>query len=133
MQDTAQARRPTDSTGEDSTSDDNWLETPTFDALFETRCKVTGGSRASADVAVRMVNVGGVERPVIEGGLRVPIPEAGSLAADLREGDQFVITAIGPATDPSVLGAVFQVDGFGGKSWATARRLDVVQVGKEEV
>lgn len=84
--------------------------------------KVSGRSRES-DTNTRTVTVGGVERVVVEGGLHIP------LDAELPERDwEYVCTAVGPSTDPALLGRRWRVVDVPAKSYATARRLDVVEV-----
>lgn len=69
------------------------------------------------------VTIGGVERPVLEGGLRIPI------SAPVPEVDwEYLMTAAGPATDPALVGRRWHVVGLQADSFATARRLDVVEV-----
>lgn len=87
-----------------------------------TRGKVSGRSRDS-DTNTRTVTIGGVERVVAEGGLHLP------LDAELPAiGWEYVCTAVGPSSDPSLLGRRWRVVDVPAKSYATARRLDVVEV-----
>lgn len=98
------------------------LEQQDWVAEYDTRGKVSGRSR-EGDTQTRTVTVGDVERPVIEGGLHIP------LAADLPAvGWEFECAAVGPTTDPSLLGRRWRVVDVPAKSFATARRLDVVSV-----
>jgi hypothetical protein len=87
-----------------------------------TRGKVSGRSRES-DTNTRTVTVGGVERPVVEGGLHLPLD-----ATLPAIGWEVVCTAVGPSTDPALLGRRWRVVDVPAKSYATARRLDVVSV-----
>lgn len=87
-----------------------------------TRGTVSGRSR-EGDTNTRTVVVGGVERPVIEGGLKIPV---GSPVPAI--GWEYELTALGPATDPALLGRRWRVVDVPAKSHATARRLDVVEV-----
>lgn len=104
-------------------SDETGLEEPTFAAAFTTRGKVTGGSVGN-DQAVRMVTVGGTERPVISGGVHIP--------ADRREtvpnGMYAKVTALGPSSPAHLLNRVYRVEGESTKSHQTARRFDVVEL-----
>lgn len=104
-----------------ATADDGY-EAPAWSPKGEVFGKVVGRSRESA-TNTRVVTVGGVERPVIEGGLEIgiddPLPEIGW---------EYVCTHIGPATDPALLGRRWRVVDVPAKSYATARRLDVVEV-----
>lgn len=85
--------------------------------------KIAGPSAQSRDTNTRTVSVGGVERPVVEGGLHVPI------SAPLPAiGWEFLCTAVGPNSDPALVGRRWRVVDVPAKSFATARRLDVVEV-----
>ncbi len=68
---------------------------------YETPGKIAGRSRDS-DTDGRTVRVGGVDR--------------------------LECSAVGPASDPSLLGRRWEVVDVPAKSYATARRLDVVEV-----
>ena len=69
------------------------------------------------------MTVGGVERPVVEGGLHLP------LDAELPAiGWHDICTAVGPSSDPALLGRRWEVVDVPAKSYATARRLDVAQI-----
>ncbi|GAB3776765.1 hypothetical protein FB382_004391 [Nocardioides ginsengisegetis] len=99
------------------------LEQETRVAQYDTRGKVSGPSMQSRDTNTRLVSVGGVERPVVEGGLHIPL--AAALPA---VGWELECIAVGPASDPSLLGRRWRVVDVPAKSYATARRLDVVEV-----
>jgi len=71
---------------------------------------------------MRMVDVGGVERPIIEGGLHLPF------SASPEPGQRYRCTAIGPRTHPSALGRTVQVIEAPVASNMTAWRLNVVEV-----
>jgi hypothetical protein len=102
------------------------LESDDWFIQFETVGKVSGRSR-EGDTNTRTVSVGGVERPVVEGGLHIP------LAAPVPEpGFELVCTAVGANSDPSLLNRRWRVVDVPAKSYATARRLDVVEVPAEE-
>lgn len=116
MVDTIAFRRPGA-----TTTDADGLQVRGHTALFTTKCEVTG--RGQGEVAGRTVRIGEVEHVVLEGGINIPVT-----GGELRDGDEGVITAIGPDTDQTVLGNVYRVVGFGGRTWATKRRLDVVEV-----
>lgn len=96
-----------------------WIE------QYDTPGRIAGRSRDS-DTNTRTVSVGDQERPVLEGGLHIP------LAAELPEiGWTFICTAVGASSDPSLLGRHWRVVDVPAKSQATARRLDVVEVPQE--
>lgn len=99
------------------------LEEETWVPQYTTAGRVSGRSRQGGDTNVRMVTVGGVERPVSEGGLHIPLS-----AALPQINWRFRCTAVGPNSDPSLVGRKFQVVDVPAKSYATARRLDVVEV-----
>ena len=102
------------------------LEEDFWEPQYVTLGKVSGRSR-EGDTNTRTVTIGGVERPVVEGGLHIP------LAATLPAiGWEFVCTAVGPNSDPALLGRRWRVIDVPAKSYATARRLDVVEVPNEE-
>lgn len=84
--------------------------------------KVAGRTRES-DTNTHTVSVGGAERPVVAGGLHIPL-DAVLPARDW----EYVCTAIGASTDPALLGRRWRVVDVPAKSHATARRLDVVEV-----
>lgn len=87
-----------------------------------TRGRLSGRSRGG-DTNTRTVEIGGVERPVIEGGLSIPV--SAPLPAP---GWVYVCTATGPSSDPALLNRRWRVVDVPAKSHATARRLDVVEV-----
>lgn len=90
---------------------------------YATVGKVAGRSRQGGDTSSRTVSLAGVESPVLEGGLHIP------LSAGLPEiGWEFVCTAVGGASDSSLVGRRWRVVDVPAKSFATARRLDVVEV-----
>ena len=100
---------------------DGFRET-TWQPRGTTRGKVAGTSR-QADTNTRTVAVGGLERPVIDGGLHIPLD-----AALPEIGWQYECTAVSNVSDPTLLGRRWQVVDVPAKSLATARRLDVVEV-----
>jgi len=102
--------------------DADGLETETFAASFTTPGKVTG--RSGADLTIRTVEIGGVERPVISGGIHIPADRP-----ELVPAGMFVrVEAIGPDSPAHLLGRVYKIDGESVKSYQTARRFDVVEV-----
>ena len=92
-------------------------------AQYDTPGRVSGTSVNARDTYTRYIQVGGVEVPEVQGGLHIP------LSADLPAiGWQFECIAVGPNSDPNLLGRKWQVTNVPAKSYATARRLDVVEV-----
>lgn len=109
--------------------DADGYETLQFADEGPTSGKVQGGSQAGKDTPTRYVNVGGVERPVLAAGLHIPITSAVPVAGEQRGiGWEYEVVAVGPLDDPALLGRRYLVVGVPAKSYATARRLDVVQV-----
>lgn len=103
------------------------LDEETRPVEYTTRGKVQGlGGLRGNDPQTRMETVGGVERPVMNGGIHIPLS-----APPPAVGWQFKVTAIGPQSDPALLGRVYQVVESPAKSYATARRLDVVEIPQE--
>lgn len=99
------------------------LEVPGFTPEGITSGKVQGSSQAASQPYTRTEVIGSVERPVLEGGLHIP------LSAPVPERKwEYVVTAVGPADDPALLGRRYWVASVPAKSYATARRLDVVEV-----
>lgn len=91
--------------------------------------RVQSAGQSGSDTPTRLISIGGVERPVLSGGLHIPVSATIPTAGEQRGvGWEYVVTAIGPADDPALLGRRYLVVGVPAKSHATARRLDVVEV-----
>lgn len=119
-----------------TTTDTDGYQVPAFATEAETSGKVQSGSQAGQDTATRYVSIGGVDRPVLAGGLHIPLaayvdPILSTLSIVASEqrgvGWEFEVVAVGDA-DPALLGRRYLVVGLPVKSYATARRLDVVEV-----
>lgn len=111
------------------TTDENGYEVPALTAGTPIPGKVQSGSQAGSDTATRYVDIAGTERPVFSGGLHIPITAAVPKAGEQRGlGTEYVVTAVGPADDPALLNRRFLVVGVPVKSFATARRLDVIEL-----
>ena len=106
----------------------NGLKVPAYANQGSTPGKVQAGSQQGGDTNTRTVTVGGVERPVIESGLHLPIDAPVPVAGDRGRGWEYVCTAVGAGSDPELVGRRYLVVGVPAKSYATARRLDVVEV-----
>lgn len=105
------------------TNEDGYEDPDALTPAGETYGKVSGSSAATRDTNARYVTIGGVDRPVVEGGLHIP------LDAQLPAiGWEYECTTPGPASDPALLGRRYRVIDVPVKSYATARRLDVVDV-----
>lgn len=124
MQDTFVAYSPTGT----HTTDDDGFDVPQYAPAGTTRGKIAGSSKQSRDTKAREVKIGGVDRPVVEGGLHIPISSAVPKAGEYGAGWEYVLTALGPITDPSLLNSRWLVVDAPAKSHATARRLDVVRL-----
>lgn len=102
---------------------DTDMEEETFVATFTTPGKVAGTS-ADSDQTVRMVTVGGTERPVISGGIHIPADRPETVPTGML----VKVIELGPASPAHMLNRVYRVEGESTKSYQTARRFDVVEV-----
>lgn len=86
--------------------------------------KVAGrGGLGGSDPESRIVEIGGVQRYVMAGGLHIPL---GAQVPSV--GWEYVLVELGPDSDPALLNRRYRVVDVPAKSYATARRLDVVEV-----
>jgi hypothetical protein len=85
-------------------------------------------SSSTADAGTRYVTIGGVPRAVMVAGLHIPVSADLPVAGDQGIGWEYAVTAVGPDDDPTLMSRRFLVVGVPAKSFATARRLDVVEV-----
>lgn len=106
----------------------NGFEVPAYTSHGTTPGKVQGSSAQTSDTATRTVKVGGVELPVVEGGLHIPIGSPVPVAGEYGTGWEYVLTTPGSSTDPALLNSRWLVVNAPAKSYATARRLDVVRL-----
>jgi hypothetical protein len=90
--------------------------------------KVQGGSQSGDDVDQHLFRIGDTERPILKGGLHIPIESPLPTAGPFGVGWEYECIAVGPQSDPILLGRRFLVVGVPFKSYATARRLDVVEL-----
>lgn len=102
---------------------DTGLEVDTFTADWTSPGQVTGGSRG-ADQVVRTVTIGGVERSVIAGGLKIPADRPETVKA----GVYVKVTGLAPMSPTHLLGRLYRIEGESTTSHETARRFDVVEV-----
>lgn len=114
-------------TGHTVQDEDTGLEEPVYQIEEPVYGRVSGAAR-TGDTQTRMVNVGGVDRPVLEGGLHIPIAADVPAAGLQGQGWEYECIGLGPTSDPSLLGRRYLVVESPAKSDATARRLDVVEV-----
>jgi hypothetical protein len=110
------------------TTDGDGLQVRAFTSQGTTRGKFQGPSASNADAGTRTVTVGGVARDVMVAGLHIPVSASLPVAGDRGVGWEYVVTTLGTYDDPRLSGRRFLVVGVPGKSFATARRLDVVEV-----
>lgn len=112
-----------------TTTDGDGYEVKVYESQGTHAAKVQAPSSQAGDTRVRSVRVGEVERPVLEAGLHIPVSATVPVATDQRGiGWEYEVTAIGPQDDPALMGRRFLVVDVPAKSFATARRLDVVEV-----
>ena len=104
------------------------LEVQQYTNEGSTPGKTQGGSASTADTATEYVTVGGVRRPIMRGGLHIPISAPVPTAGDQGVGWEYACTAVGARSDPSLAGRRYLVVNVPAKSFATARRLDVVEL-----
>lgn len=113
-----------------TTMDADGYQVPAFTDMGTTTGK-TQSVAPRADAATRYVTIGGIKRPVLEGGLHIPIDafiSAGALqivAGEQGIGWEFECTA---SPDPASVGTRWLVVQCPTKTWATARRLSVAEV-----
>lgn len=112
-----------------TTEDADGFEIPAYASQGTTPGKVQGGTQAGKDTPTRYVSIGGVDRPVLEAGLHIPIGAPLPVASEQRGiGWEYEVTDVGALDDPALLGRRFLVVEVPMKSRATARRLSVVEV-----
>jgi hypothetical protein len=91
------------------------MVTPTYSTLYTGPCKVQGGQSDSGQ------DVGEAHLAVLGLTVHVPISVVGVVETD-------VVTITASVNDPELVGRVFRVSGPVHKSYATARRLPVIEV-----
>lgn len=99
-----------------------------YSLQYTTAGKATGRPRAleAKDNRTTFVMVGKTKRPVIRGGLAIPMSKALPVAGDFGFGWEFECTAVATTSDPNLVGQRFLVVGISVRTYQTARRLDVV-------
>ncbi len=98
-----------------STNTTTGVVTPTYATIYTGPCKVQGGQADSGQ------EVGDAHLAVLSLTVHVPISVVGVVEAD-------VVTITASVNDPELVGRVFRVLGPVHKSYATARRLPVLEV-----
>lgn len=112
MVDACEVKRPNGKTFDEGTGRD----VPAFVVLFSSKCKVQ-----ARELAARDAEAGGRTATTVR--LTVALPmDAGEVATD------DVVTVTAAAFDPQLVGRSFRVVAPVGKSFATARRVEVSEV-----
>lgn len=104
------------------------LEVQQYDPQGTTPGKVQGGSASTADTATEYVTIGGVQRPLMRGGLHIPVSATIPVAGDQGVGWEYQCSTVADPGDQSLVGRRYLVVNAPAKTYATARRLDVVEV-----
>lgn len=112
----------------DGTDTVDGLEVQSYAQHDDTVGKVQGGSASTADTATEYVTIGGVRRPLMRGGLHIPVDAPVPAAGDQGVGWEYQCTAVAEPGDQSLVGRRYLVVNVPAKTYATARRLDVVEV-----
>ncbi|RNL63645.1 hypothetical protein EFK50_07840 [Nocardioides marmoriginsengisoli] len=111
------------------TTDPDGFEVPAFNTQSPHAGKVQSGTQAGSDTPTRYVKVAGVDRPVLAAGLHIPVGAPIPVASEQRgQATEYVVSGLGQADDPALLNRRYMVVGVPAKSFATARRLDVIQL-----
>lgn len=105
----------------------NGMERQAYTNRGTTLGKTQARSR-EGDVQTRYVRIGGTDRPVVQGGLHIPISATVPTAGDYGAGWEYECTEISEISDPAELGSRYLVVEVPSKTHDTARRLDVVKL-----
>lgn len=90
-------------------------------------------STGGRDVSARYVEIGGVERPVLVAGLHLPLSASLPAAGHERGiGWEYLVESVNGLADCELLGRRYLVVEVPAKSFATSRRLDVVEIPQED-
>ncbi len=93
------------------------------------KAKVQAGSQTQGvDTGTRYEVIGTVSRPVLTGGLHIPVSAPCPTGGLPGRGWEYVVTSAPSPNDPALLNRRYRVVNAPAKSFATARRLDVVEV-----
>lgn len=115
MTDTGTMRRPTGNTTQDP---DTGSTVPEYADLFTSKAKIQ-----TRNLQAREEEVGGRTATTVRVELHLPVD-----APAVQRGDVWEVTAVGALSDMQLLGRRFTVIAPVGKSFATARRLEVEEV-----
>lgn len=112
-----------------TTTNGDGYEIDVFGSQGTHAAKVQAPSSQGGDTSTRSVRVGEVERPVLTAGLHIPLSADVPVAGNQRGiGWEYQVTAVGPNDDPALMGRRYLVVEVPAKSFATCRRLDVIEV-----
>jgi hypothetical protein len=117
----------------DGTTTVDGLEVQAYAQHDDTVGKVQGGSASTQDTATEFIQIGGVKRPIMRGGLHIPVGAPVPVAGDRGVGWEYHCIAVATPGDQSLVGRWYLVVNVPAKTYATARRLDVVEVPIPEV
>ena len=115
MTDTGIMRRPT---GRSTQDPNTGSEAPALDDLFTSKAKIQ-----TRNLVAQVAEVGGRDAVTVRVELHLPID-----APAVEVGDVWEVTGLGSLSDLQLLGRKFRVTSPVGKSFATARRLEVEEV-----
>lgn len=115
MTDVGIMRRPTGRTTQDPNTGS---ETPVLDDLFTSKAKIQ-----TRNLVAQVAEVGGRDSVTVRVELHLPAD-----APAVEVGDVWEVTGLGSLSDLQLLGRKFRVVSPVGKSFATARRLEVEEV-----
>lgn len=104
------------------------METPSYEQVGRTPGKIQARGGSSRDTSARTQNVAGVDRPIVEGGLHIPVDAQAPTLGPKGVGWEYVLTSPGPFTPHDLAGSRWLVVDSPAKSFQTARRLDVVRL-----
>lgn len=91
--------------------------------------KIQGGSQAGKDGDTRYVTIGDTDHPVMTAGLHISIGAKVPVASEQRGvAWEYEVIGLGTMDDPALLGRRYMVVSTPAKSFATARRLDVIDI-----
>lgn len=110
------------------TEDDDGFEVPVYAAAGATPGRIAGPNAGRSDTEARTVTIGGTEHLVVSAGLHIPLSSPVPAMGEYGFGWEYVLTELGPLTDPALLNSRWLVVDSPAKSIATARRLDVVRL-----
>lgn len=111
------------------TTDADGYKVPSYTDRGTVSGKVQGGSQAGKDTQTRYVRIGDTERPVLEGGLHIPISATVPAAGEQRGlGWEYLVVGVNGLADVALLGRRYLVVEVPAKSLATARRLSVIEL-----